>query len=92
MLLALLGGMIDLGVYAAIHLGGCFVLAAWLVRRMNALPVDGRYCTALQIVAWSALAGPFGAFVAAALAFPSAPVRSEILRDGDMASAGDRVP
>jgi hypothetical protein len=86
LLLALLGGVIELGAYAGIHLFGCFVLAACLVWRLNAPAIDDRYSAALQIVAWSALAGPFGAFVAAALSFPSAPIRSKILRDGDIDS------
>jgi hypothetical protein len=86
LLLALLGGVIELGAYAGIHCFGCFVLAAGLVWRLKAPAIDHRYSAALQIVAWSALAGPFGAFVAAALSFPSAPIRSKILREGDIDS------
>ena len=42
---------------------------------LSSLPLEGfrsndRYAAALQIVAWSAFAGPFGAFVAAALSLP----------------------
>lgn len=80
-LLALLDGIIKLGAYAGIHCFGCAVLAAYLVWRLNASARDDRYSTALQIVAWSAVAGPFGALVAAALSWPAAPVRSKILRD-----------
>jgi hypothetical protein len=86
LLLALLGGVIQLGAYVGIHFFGCFVLAAGLVWRLNAAAIDDRYSAALQIVAWSALAGPFGAFVAAALSFPSVRIRSKILRDGDIDS------
>jgi hypothetical protein len=71
LLFALLGGVIQLGVYAAIHLFGCFALMALLVWRLNVSAPDDRYSAALQIVGWSALAGPFGAFVAAAIALPS---------------------
>jgi hypothetical protein len=84
LLLALLGGIIELGAYAGIHFFGCFVLAACLVWRLYALAIDNRYSAALQIVAWSALAGPFGAFVAVALSLPAAPIRSKIMRDGDI--------
>jgi hypothetical protein len=84
--LALLGGIIELGAYAVIHFFGCLVLAACLGLRLNSPAIDNRYSAALQIVAWSALAGPFGAFVAAALALPSAPMRSKILRDSDVDS------
>jgi hypothetical protein len=82
LLFALLGGVIELGGYAGIHFFGCFVLAAWLVWRLNALAIDDRYSAALQIVAWTALAGPFGAFIAAALSFPRAPTPSKTLHDG----------
>jgi hypothetical protein len=84
--LALLGGIIELGACAVIHFFGCLVLAACLGLRLNSPAIDNRYSAALQIVAWSALAGPFGAFVAAALALPSAPMRSKILRDSDVDS------
>lgn len=84
LLFALIGGIIELGAYAGIHLFGCCVLAAWLVRRSKAPAIDDRYSAALQIVAWSAFAGPFGAFIAAALSLPSFPVRSEVLHDGDV--------
>jgi hypothetical protein len=86
LLLALLGGVIELGAYVGIHFFGCFLLAACLVWRLNAPTIDVRYSTALQIVAWSAFAGPFGAFVAAALSFPTAPIGSKISRDGDIDS------
>jgi hypothetical protein len=83
LLLALLGGAIELGAYAGIHFLGCVVLAACLVWRSKAPAIDNRYSAAVQIVAWSAFAGPFGAFIAAALSLPSLPNRSDILRDGD---------
>jgi hypothetical protein len=86
LLLALYGGVIELGAYVGIHFLGCLVLAARLVWRWNTSASDDGYSAALQIVAWSALAGPFGAFVAAALAFPSAPIRVNISRDGDIDS------
>ena len=84
LLIALLGGVIELGAYAGIHLFGCFALAAWLVWRLCIPAIDDRYSAALQIVVWSALAGPFGAFVGLALSLPSAPISSKILRDGDI--------
>ena len=84
--LALVGGVIQFGVYAGTHILGCFVLAAYLVCRLNGAVVNERYSAALQMVAWSALAGPFGAFVAATLSFPLARTSSRILRDGHMES------
>jgi hypothetical protein len=84
LLFALLGGVIELGAYAGIHFFGCGVLAAYLVWRLKAPAIDNRYSAAVQIVAWSAFAGPFGAFIGAALSLPSLPIRSDILRDGDI--------
>src|SRR5882757_1915738 len=86
LLLALLDGMIDFGAYAGIHCFGCAGLAAYLVWCLKASASGDRYCVALQIVAWSAVAGPFGAFVAAALSLPAAPVSAKVLRDVDIDS------
>jgi hypothetical protein len=83
LLFALVGEFIDLGTYAAIHFLGSLVWAAWPAWRLHAGIDDGRYATALQIVAWSAFAGPFGAVVALALALPSAPVRPKAVPDAD---------
>ncbi len=82
LLFALLSGVIHLVSYVGIHAVGCAALAAWLLFRLNRAVVDKRSWTALQIVAWSALAGPFGAFSAIALTFPTALVTSGVLRDG----------
>ena len=71
LLFALFGGVIQLGAYAGTHFFGCFALTAFLVWRLNVSASDDRYSAALQIVGWSALAGPFGAFVAAAISLPS---------------------
>ena len=84
LLLALLDGMIDLGAYAGIHCFSCAGLAAYLAWCLKASASGDRYCAALQIVAWSAVAGPFGAFVAAALSLPAAPISSKVLRDVDI--------
>jgi hypothetical protein len=83
LLLALLGEFIDLGTYAAIHFVGSLAWAAWPAWRLNAGGDDGRYATALQIVALSALAGPFGAVVALALTLPSAPLQPKAVPDDD---------
>ena len=79
--LALFNGLIQLGAFASIHVVGCLALAVLLVCRLRGSVFDERNSTALQIVAWSAFAGPFGAFVATALAFPTTPLPSR--RDGD---------
>jgi hypothetical protein len=84
LLFTLLGGVIELGAYAGIHFFGCVVLAACLVWRSKAPAIDNRYSAAVQIVAWSAFAGPFGAFIGAALSLPSLPIRPDILRDADI--------
>jgi len=69
LLMALINGFVGLGGYAVIHLTGCLALIAWLIWRRSAGEVVSHYTTFLQIVVWSAVAGPFGAFVAFALAF-----------------------
>jgi hypothetical protein len=86
LLLALFYGLIELGLYAGIHFGGCFVLAAWLFQRSITAAVDGPESVALQIVAWSAFAGPFGAFVAMALLFQPVPTHSKIRSGNDAES------
>jgi hypothetical protein len=78
---ALLDGLVGLGAYAGIHFGGCILLAAWLVWRRNAARVPDPYLTALQILAWSAAAGPFGAFVAVSLAFGPGPIGAGVMTD-----------
>lgn len=83
LLFALVGEFIDLGTYAAIHLLGSLALAAWPAWRLNAGGDDGRYATALQIIALSALAGPFGAIVALALTLPAAPLPPKAMLDDD---------
>ena len=70
--LALVGGGIQFGVYAGTHILGCFVLAAYLVCRLNGAVVNERYSAALQMVAWSALAGPFGSSLATYMSPPPA--------------------
>ena len=80
---ALLGGVIQLGAYAGIHILGCLVLAAWPALRLYRSVDDERTSAAVQIVVWSAFAGPFGAFVAAALAFPKALAPKKISPDAD---------
>ncbi|MEH2527001.1 MULTISPECIES: hypothetical protein [unclassified Bradyrhizobium] len=69
--LALLGGAIELGAYAVIHFAACLALGTFLIRRLSTAVSDDRYSTALQVVVWSAVAGPFGTFVAAALLVPT---------------------
>ena len=81
---ALFGGVMQFDAYAGVHILGCFVLAGWLVFHKNGSLIDERNSAALQIVAWSAFAGPFGAFVATALAFPPTRTRSRISPDGDL--------
>ena len=83
LLLALVGEFIDLGTYAAIQFLGSLAWAAWPAWRLNAGGDDGRYATALQIVALSGLAGPFGGVVALALTLPSAPLQPKAVPDDD---------
>lgn len=69
--LALLGGVIELGTYAVIHFAACLALGTFLIWRLSTAVSDDRYSTALQVVVWSALAGPFGTLIAAALLVPT---------------------
>jgi hypothetical protein len=79
--LALLGRIIEFGTYIEMHLFCCFALMCYLAWYRCTL--DGRSLVALQIVGWSALAGPFGTFVAIALTMPrrTAGADSQIVPD-----------
>jgi hypothetical protein len=81
---ALFGGVVQFETYAGIHVIGCFILAGWLVVRKNGSLVDERNSAALQIVAWSAFAGPFGALVAGALAISPTRTGSRLSPDEDL--------
>jgi hypothetical protein len=81
---ALLGGLFQFEAYAGIHVIGCFVLMAWVVFRTTGSLGDQRRSSALQVVAWTAFAGPFGAFVAAALAVPPASTNSRVSLEGNV--------
>jgi hypothetical protein len=72
---ALLDRDIELGTYVALHLFCSLVLVCYLVWHPGA--IGERDLSALQIVGWSAVAGPFGAFVAMALTFPRAAVATD---------------
>jgi hypothetical protein len=80
---ALFDGLIQLADFVGIHVFGCLALAALPVYRLRRTVADPRNSVALQIVGWSAFAGPFGAFVATALAFPKMLIASRIERDAD---------
>ncbi|MEK9281883.1 MULTISPECIES: hypothetical protein [unclassified Bradyrhizobium] len=77
---ALLDGQIELGTYIAADVLGSAALAAVLVWRARRAGSGNRYFAALQIVAWSAVAGPFGTLVAMAVAF-SSPLQLGMARD-----------
>jgi len=66
--LALFYRTIELGTYVGTELLCCLALMSYLV--LGPGTRDDRYFSAIQIVGWSALAGPFGTFVAIALALP----------------------
>jgi hypothetical protein len=81
---ALFEGLIQLAAFMGIHVFGCLALAALPIYRLRRRAVaDPRNSAALQIVGWSAFAGPFGAFVATALAFPTTLIASRIESDAD---------
>jgi hypothetical protein len=84
LLIALLCRLIELDVYLGIHLAGCLVLAAWLFRGSSTAEPDSPDSAALQIIAWTAFAGPFGVFVAAALSFRPSPMRSVVILGNDV--------
>jgi hypothetical protein len=70
---AVLWEVVDLRLYAVVHFASLLLLAAGLVLRQGLAPAEGMGSAALQIVAWSALGGPFGTFVAVALALRPVP-------------------
>src|SRR5262249_40611030 len=72
-LLALLCELIELDAYASIHVAVSIMLAVFALCYASVKDGDN---TPLQIVGWTALAGPFGACVAAALLLGPAPVTS----------------
>ncbi|WGD49476.1 hypothetical protein QA641_28055 [Bradyrhizobium sp. CB1650] len=81
---ALLDGQIGLGTYITADVLGSAALAAplvWYARRAGS---GNRCAAALQIVAWSAVAGPFGTLVATAVAF-SSPLQLRMARDQGIA-------
>jgi hypothetical protein len=90
---ALFGGIVQFETYVGIHVIGCLTLAGWLMSRKNGSIIDEQNSAALQIVAWAAFAGAFGAFVATALAFHPTGNGSRISPDGDLtdSSAMDRT-
>src|SRR4051812_41802543 len=77
---ALVDRDIELGTYVELHLFCCLVLMCYLAWHPGTL--QDRDISALQIVGWSAIAGPFGAFVALALT----------LRRGAVATDSQSVP
>ena len=80
---AFFDGLIQLAAFAAIHVFGCLALAALPAYRLRRAVADQRNSAALQMVGWSAFAGPFGAFVATALVFPTTRIVSRIESDAD---------
>jgi hypothetical protein len=70
---AFLGDLFGSGPYLTYHLASCIVLAMWIVRRASDTPLAAERAVALQMVAWSALAGACGALVAIALALRPVP-------------------
>ncbi len=79
--LALFREVVDLAAYVALHVLGCAALAAWPISRMKRAIVDDRNLFALQVVAWSAFAGPFGAFAALGLVLAVTPIASSVAGD-----------
>jgi hypothetical protein len=77
---SLLNGQIQLDTYVLFDVFGCTALAALLVWRARHAGSHDNCSVALQIVAWSAVAGPFGTFVAMAIAF-SSPIHLRMVRD-----------
>jgi hypothetical protein len=80
---ALFDGLIQLAAFVGIHVFGCLAFAALPLYCLPRTVADQRNSAALQVVAWSAFAGPFGAFVATALAFPTTLIASGIESDTD---------
>ena len=82
--LALFNGAIDPVSYVEVHAIGCAGLASWAFLRA----AGGKGSSAaLQVVACSALAGPFGAFAAIALTFPGADLATDAAPDSSRRGA-----
>jgi len=79
---AFLGGLFGSVAYLAYHLTSCIILAIWVLRRNDHSPIAEARVVALQMIAWSAIAGACGALVAIALALRPAP-------DRDRAASGE---
>jgi hypothetical protein len=88
LLLMLLYAVVDLGGFVGIHFVSCLALATWSIWRWKG--DYNRSSAAVQIAAWSALAGPFGAFVAVALLLPAVPDHSAISGNDVDTSMTDR--
>jgi hypothetical protein len=80
---AFFNGLIQLAAFVAIHVFGCLALAALPAYHLRRAVSDQPNSAALQMVGWSAFAGPFGAFVATALVFPATRIASRIESDAD---------
>jgi hypothetical protein len=74
---ALLGATLALSVYAAVHILGCALISAFLMSRLKTGMPNERIPIALQMVAWCAFAGPYGALVATVLAASGALISSD---------------
>lgn len=81
LLFALLDNAIDLTLYASVHLSVCAVLAGLSLWLTSASAEQRKI--ALQVLAWSAAAGPFGTVVAFALSWDAAAVRPRLAADAD---------
>jgi hypothetical protein len=76
--LAYANGGVEFALFVTIHVAGCCALVAWLSWQCRAASLDtAAYSAALQVVGWTALAGPFGALVSLALALSLPADRAE---------------
>ncbi|MBR0842125.1 hypothetical protein JQ607_18150 [Bradyrhizobium liaoningense] len=81
---ALLDGQIELATYVAADVFGSAALTAPLIWCARHDVSSNSYSVALQCVAWSAVAGPFGMLVATAVVF-SSPIQLRMVRDQGIA-------
>ncbi len=90
--LALSTARLSLGQYAGAQGLGCLLPAVWLTLRLGRPQSDPRDRIAVQMLVWSGLAGPFGAFVALGLLVPQEPAASRFDRQAVGAGGPDGSP
>ena len=78
-------GAVGLSAYLSFHLGLCVIATAawlWYARTLRSISVADNIAMALQLLIWSAVAGPFGTAIAAGLLMPQSHMRDALEQPG----------